>query len=225
MFQPKILIRSNFQNAELSRLIEEMRPVLEEASKQEERFQKKEREYATQLSEKNQQVDELLAKVKQLEEQVAAAPVPKPVTNARRTRRDGATNWSKKAPSSHKSGVGSTRSADSFTMMKNRLRKQMRDMEVSMARERAMMARQETELKRLSAEIQHELEMLQRGDGTLREQLSRFQRRHQEVLSRGAGGSPMAQPSEPATAPVAATVTPPVQKDSGLFGRIFRGGK
>src|SRR5262249_54738413 len=97
----------------------------------------------------------------------------------------------------------------------------MREMEVSMARERAMMARQETELKRLSAEIQHELELLQRGDGTLREQLSKFQRRHQEVLSRSLG-----QSAPPIVEPVAAAApAQPAKKDSGLLRRIFRGGK
>jgi hypothetical protein len=60
----------------------------------------------------------------------------------------------------------------------------MREMEVSMARERAMLARQETELKRLSAEIQHELDILQLGDAGLREQMARFQRRAQEVMSK-----------------------------------------
>ena len=62
------------------------------------------------------------------------------------------------------------------------LEKQMRGMEVAMARERALMARQETELKRLSAEIQHELEIMQRGDANLRDQMQKFQRRAQDVL-------------------------------------------
>jgi hypothetical protein len=66
--------------------------------------------------------------------------------------------------------------------------KQMREMEVSMARERALMARQETELKRLSAEIQHELEIMQRGDAALREQMQKFQRRATEVMNGRPGG-------------------------------------
>jgi hypothetical protein len=51
-----------------------------------------------------------------------------------------------------------------------------------MARERAMLARQEIELKRLSAEIQHELEIMQRGDAALRDQLAKFQRRANDVI-------------------------------------------
>src|SRR5262249_60974100 len=72
------------------------------------------------------------------------------------------------------------------------LEKQMREMEVAMARERALLARQETELRRLNAEIQHELELLQRGDASLREQMAKFQRRAQEVLTKppGTNGRP-----------------------------------
>ena len=62
------------------------------------------------------------------------------------------------------------------------LEQQMREMEVGMARERALIARQETELKRPSTEIQHELELMQRGDGQLREQMAKFQRRAQDVM-------------------------------------------
>ena len=67
------------------------------------------------------------------------------------------------------------------------LGRQMREMEVGMARERALLARQETELKRLHGEIQHELELLQRGDAGLREQMAKFQRRAAEVMQKPAG--------------------------------------
>ena len=50
------------------------------------------------------------------------------------------------------------------------------------------MARQETELKRLSAEIQHELEIMQRGDVQLRDQMQKFQRRAQDVIQGKTGG-------------------------------------
>ena len=63
-----------------------------------------------------------------------------------------------------------------------------------MARERALMARQETELKRLSAEIQQELELMQRGDASLREQLIKFQRRASDVMQGQIGQSQMGGP-------------------------------
>jgi hypothetical protein len=104
------------------------------------------------------------------------------------------------------------------------LQRQMRDVEVSMARERAMMARQETELKRLSAEIAQILDQSGRGDATLRKQMEQFQRRHQDLLARGAGLSAPGSPA-PAPAPVAPPVPPaPIddeKRDGSLFKRIF----
>ena len=203
------------QNAELSRIIEEMRPVLEEASTQEQRF-------AARMAEKDRQVEELTAKLKQVEEQLAAVPAPKvPKTH------DELEEWGDELEKESAKLTQERRQLDGERRQlqddEESLEKQMREMEVSMARERAQMARQETELKRLSAEIQHELEMLQRGDGTLREQLSKFQRRHQEVLTRATNGPPlpMAEPVDPPPQPLA----PPTKKDSGLLRRIFRGGK
>jgi chromosome segregation ATPase len=105
------------------------------------------------------------------------------------------------------------------------LEKQMRDMEVSMARERAMMARQETELKRLSAEIAQVIEQSAKGNSVLREQMLQFQRRHQEVLARGAGLTVPA-PAAPAAAQVVPAPMVPSsseddKKDGSLFKRIF----
>ena len=204
------------QNAELARIIEEMRPLLEEASQQESRFQAREHEYQAQVAERDTQIDELKTKVVELEQQIASIPPPKvPKT------RDELEEWSDEL---EKEAARITQDQRRLETDRQQLREdeeslenQMREMEVSMARERALMARQETELKRLSAEIQHELEVLQRGDGELREQLSKFQRKHQEVLSRS-GGPPPAPPApvEPAPAPAQA-------KDSGLLRRLFRG--
>ena len=106
------------------------------------------------------------------------------------------------------------------------LEKQMREMEVGMARERALLARQEQELKRLNAEIQHELEVMQRGDGVLRDRLAVFQRRHAEVVS----GEPPApvHGSFYGTSPVAQSMspTPPRKNDTtGLLRKLFRSGE
>ena len=204
------------QNAELSRIIEEMRPVLEEASTQEERFQKKDLEFAAQVAEKDRLNEELLARIKAIEEQLANVPPPKQAKTS-----DELEEWSDELEQESAKLTQERRRIEGDRRQlhddEESLEKQMREMEVSMARERAMMGRQETELKRLSAEIQHELEMLQRGDGTLRDQLSKFQRRHQEVLSRAPG---MAPPQ-----PTAAGPTPPaaLPKDSGMLRRFFSG--
>ncbi len=214
------------QNSELTRIIEEMKPLLEEATAQEGRTQAREKEFQDQLIERDLRVEELEEKLKESEEKLASIPPPKtPKT------RDELEEWSDELEQESSKLNKLRRELDDDRKQlredEESLEKQMREMECAMARERAMMARQETELKRLSAEIQHELELLQRGDGTLREQLSKFQRRHQEVLSRGAGGGsppPVAQTAE-IHAPTFTDPVPSVKKDSGLLRRIFRGNK
>jgi hypothetical protein len=214
------------QNSELTRIIEEMKPLLEEATAQEGRTQAREKEFQDQLIERDLRVEELEAKLKESEEKLASIPPPKtPKT------RDELEEWSDELEqeSAKLNKLRHELEDDRKQLHEDEesLEKQMREMECAMARERAMMARQETELKRLSAEIQHELELLQRGDGTLREQLSKFQRRHQEVLSRNAGGGsppPVVQTAEPIP-PTYATLVPTGKKDSGLLRRIFRGNK
>ncbi len=63
-----------------------------------------------------------------------------------------------------------------------KLETQMREMDVSLAKERALLARQETALTRLRAEIQHELELIQRGDPILRDALKKFEQRAAAVM-------------------------------------------
>ena len=212
------------QNAELHRIVEEMKPLLEEATASEERFAEKETVLLSQMAERDNQIAELQASIKQLEEQLAAVPQQKtPKT------RDELEEWSDELEQESVKIAQERRRMDEDRRQlredEESLEKQMRDMEVAMARERAMIARQETELKRLSSEIQHELEVLQRGDGTLREQLSKFERRRQEVLSNAPRSS--APPPAPvhAPAPVPAPPVAPGTRDSGLLRRIFRGGK
>jgi hypothetical protein len=107
------------------------------------------------------------------------------------------------------------------------LEKQMREMEVGMARERAMLARQEQELKRLNAEIQHELEIMQRGDGTLRDRMAQFQRRHAEVVGdQVPNGAAQGGYSGPTVVQSSSPTPPPKKNDTtGLLRKIFRGGE
>jgi len=205
------------QNAELSRIMEEMKPLLEEASAQEQRIQFRDQEVQSQLNERDQQVTDLNEQIQKLEEQILNAPAPRqPKT------RDELEEWADELEKESSQLTQHRRLLDEERKQlhddEESLEKQMREMECSMARERAMMARQETELKRLSAEIQHELELLQRGDSTLREQLSKFQRRHQEVLARSVGGGPSPLAAEAASAL-------PRKEATSMISRIFRGGK
>ncbi len=103
------------------------------------------------------------------------------------------------------------------------LMKQMREMEVGMAKDRAELARQRTELHRMQVEVRHELDLLQRGDATLKDRMAQFQRRAPEGAVRP--GPPAAQqptsfvPEGPGASP------PPQQearpRESGVFRRLF----
>ena len=181
-------------NAQLHQVIAETRDLLEEAARQEAVFQEREKQLQDELGDKTRQINELHEHLRVIEEQVAAAEPPKPKTP---------TELEEWADELEKENARLSQERKQLDEERRQLRddegaleQQMRDMELSMARERALMARQETELKRLSAEIQHELEVAQRGDASLREQMQKFQRRHQEVLSRSAGPSPPPEPPQ-----------------------------
>jgi len=172
------------ENRELRKLLDEMKQLLQEASDHEQVFATREAEMNEKLAAKQRQIDELTNQLQSIEEQVASGMLaPAPAVPKTRTEleewsdeleRESAliTNWKKDIENDRKQLRDDEES----------LERQMRQMEVSMAKERALMARQETELKRLSAEIQHELEIMQRGDASLREQLSKFQRRAADVM-------------------------------------------
>ncbi|VTS02556.1 unnamed protein product [Gemmata massiliana] len=180
------------ENKELRSLLDEMKHLLQEASNNEQQLGAKEKEFEAVVAEKDAQIDELSAQLGAIEEQIAkgelAPPPPAPKT------RNELEEWGDELErESAKLTQDKRKLEDERRQLREdeeALEQQMRQMEVSMARERAMLARQETELKRLSAEIQHELDILQRGDAGLREQMSKFQRRAQEVMVKPNGPPP-----------------------------------
>jgi chromosome segregation ATPase len=98
---------------------------------------------------------------------------------------------------------------------------QMRQMELSMARERADMARQRNDLQRLYGEIRHEMERLERN-GALQNKMDELKAKLQDVQNRrgAAPAAPAAKPpsgSVPA-APAAPAPTPP---KGSFMGRLF----
>ena len=188
---PEDFKRVRHENRELRKLLEEMKTLLQEASENEQKASQREQDLLGQMHIRQRQLDELTSQMQAIEDQVAsgalgpAAPVPKT--------RGELDEW---ADDLEKENAKLTQERRRIDEERQQLREdeesletQMRQMEVSMARERALMARQETELKRLSAEIQHELEIMQRGDASLRDQLSKFQRRAADVLQKP-GGAP-----------------------------------
>jgi chromosome segregation ATPase len=180
------------ENKELRTLLDEMKHLLQEASETEQRLVVKEAEFQSVVAEKDSKIEELNAHLGAIEEQIAkgelAPPPPAPKT------RSELEEWGDELEKeSAKLAQDRKRLEEERRQLREdeeALEKQMRQMEVSMARERAMIARQETELKRLSAEIQHELDILQRGDAGLREQMAKFQRRAQEVMTKPPSSGP-----------------------------------
>jgi hypothetical protein len=98
------------------------------------------------------------------------------------------------------------------------LMKQMRDMEMSMAKDRADLARQRIDNQRLQSEIRHELDLLARGDASVKDRLATFQRRSQE-----AGVRPQQSPTAPLPSPAAMPMSaaPPKAANSTVFKRLF----
>jgi hypothetical protein len=186
------ITRLRGENKELRSLLNEMKTLLQEASDTEQQLTAKQKEVEAGLTEKDTQITHLSEQLGAIEEQIAkgelAPPPPVPKTKGELE------EWEDDL---ERESAKLSQERKKYDQERNQLREdeeglenQMREMEVSMARERALLARQETELRRLHAEIQHELELLQRGDAGLREQMAKFQRRAQEVMSRPGGSAP-----------------------------------
>jgi hypothetical protein len=183
--------RVRLENKELRKLLQEMKQLLQEASDSEQQWVTRQKTVDETIAAKDKQIEELSAQLGAIEEQIAkgelAPPPPVPKT------RSELEEWSDELEKENaKLQQDKKKLEDERRQLREdeeSLETQMREMEVSMARERALLARQETELRRLNTEIQHELELMQRGDAALREQMSKFQRRAQEVLVRPQGNN------------------------------------
>lgn len=187
------------ENRELRKLLDEMKQLLQEASDNEQKAAAREAEIQVLLSAKQRQVDEVTAQLQSIEEQLAtgALTAAPPVPKTRSELEEWEDDLEKEAAKLSKAKRDLEDDRRQLRDDEESLEQQMRQMEVSMAKERALMARQEVELKRLSAEIQHELELMQRGDASLREQLSKFQRRAADVIQGKIGQSQVQPPSPP----------------------------
>jgi len=172
------------ENKELRTLLDEMKHLLQEASDGEQQLVVKEKEFAAAIAEKNAQIEDLSTHLGSIEEQIAKGELapPPPIPKTRPELEEWADELEKENSQLQQGRKRLDRDRLQLREDEEALETQMREMEIAMARERALIARQETELRRLGAEIQHELELMQRGDANLREQMSKFQRRAQEVL-------------------------------------------
>ena len=186
------------ENKELRSLLDEMKHLLQEASDHEQVHANREKELEVVLADKQRQNDELNAQMQSIEDQIQngtlGPQMPVVVPKTRTELEEWADELEKDSTKLHQERKKLEDERRQLREDEEASENQMRGMEVGMARERALMARQETELKRLSAEIQHELELMQRGDVQLRDQMQKFQRRAQDVMQPKPGALPGAPP-------------------------------
>jgi len=211
------------ENAQLTRLLEEMRPILEEAAKQEsvhhaqfEEFKTREQDLLKQVEERDGQVQLLTEQIHELEghitEQAAKAKEYKPPPNE-----DELSRMADELEQEQAKILRERKELDQdraqFREDEAEMMKQMREMECTMAKERADLARQRTELQRLHDEIQRELDSLQKQENGVTGRLAQFQRRYQEATGRGS--------NPPPETPSGAMPAPAPLRSSGMVRRLF----
>ena len=181
--------RLKSENKELRKLLGEMKQLLQEASETEHKLLAKEKEFDEVVGAKDAQIEQLKEALGAIEDQIAKGELapPPPVPTTRGELEEWNDELEKESAKIQQERKRLDEERRQLRDDEEGLEAQMREMEVSMARERAMLARQETELRRLSSEIQHELDLMQRGDSNLRDQMAKFQRRAQEVMTKPAG--------------------------------------
>ena len=200
--------RLKSENKELRSLLQEMKHLLQEASDSEQQFTARQKEFEETLAAKDTQIEELSAQLGTIEEQIAKGELvqPPPIPKTRTELEEWSDELEKESAKLQQERKRLDDERRQLREDEESLEKQMREMEVSMARERALLARQETELRRLSAEIQHELELMQRGDASLREQMTKFQRRARKYSPNPPAAPPTADADHPSEPKASATV-------------------
>ncbi|MCX8138203.1 MAG: hypothetical protein WHU94_10400 [Thermogemmata sp.] len=176
------IARVRRENKELRKLLEEIKGILQEASENEQKLLAKQQDYERQLAEKEALIQELTQHLTEIEEKIEKGElVPKSATPKTRTELE---EW---ADELERESVRLAQEWKKLEEEKRQLREdeealenQMRHTEKEMAKERAELARQRRELERLQEEIRNQMELIQRGDASLHQQLHNFRRRIQE---------------------------------------------
>ena len=198
------------ENTELRARIDQLEAM--GGGKAEKLWQERQREYEMLLEEKSEVIRSLHQKIQEINESAIGGPAPAPSASMSGSRLG-------QAPGASSVRLGQ---AEEILRLKRELdeqRKQleqdeddmmaqMKQMEITMAKERAEMARQRQEVQRLQADLAHEIEQSGRAP-ELRERLNNL-RRTQEVKPAAAA------PPIPASKPKADQ-----QKSSGFFRRLF----
>jgi len=199
------------ENAELRRRVEELEHVLLQSGNSDEAAA----EFELLLEQKSQTIRELHQQLQGLREEVAA-----PASEA------GQAPESSSAPRSGPSNeecLTLQRQEERRRLDEGRqqlkddeeaLMRQMREMELSLSRDRADLARQRTELQRLQCDLNRELEQAGRDAG-LRERLLGLRRSAENL------GTP--PPASPAAPPANSPEREAAPRKSGLLRRLFGG--
>jgi hypothetical protein len=168
----------------------------------------RQKEYESLLEEKSEVIRTLHMKIQELQE-AAAAPRPKPAAPAAAVPKEEELIRLKQELEDQRRQV----TEDEETLMA-----QMRQMEMSLSKDRAELARQRQELIRLQAEVNREIDQASR-DPQLRERLMALRRTNDNLKKDAPGnGQHAAKAAPPKPAPNGA---PAAQQNSGLLRRLF----
>jgi chromosome segregation ATPase len=208
------------ENAELRSIIAELRQLVDEAAtKGEETWAERQKEYETLLDEKTETIRVQAEKIQELENR----PPPGPATPKEEELLAMSEELERERCTLQQERRQLEEDRNQLAEDEQTMTQQMREMEVQMAKERADMARQKTELQRIHDEIRHELEKIERN-GQLNQRLGQLRQRYQEVSARSGGGGESSAGMQ-GLPPVAQTEPDskgdPKKRDSGLLRRFF----
>jgi chromosome segregation ATPase len=211
------------ENNELRGIIAELRQLVDEAaSKGEETWAERQKEYEGLLDEKTEIIRTQAEKIQELE----SRPPPGPATPKEEELLAMSEELERERCTLQQERRQVEEDRNQLAEDEQTMTQQMREMEVQMAKERADMARQKTELQRIHDEIRHELEKIERN-GQLNQRLGQLRQRYQEVSARSGtvsetpSGAVQSLPPEAASEPEEPPKTDPKKRDSGLLRRFF----
>jgi DNA repair exonuclease SbcCD ATPase subunit len=207
------------ENNELRSIIAELRQLVDEAAtKGEETWAERQKEYESLLDEKTETIRVQAEKIQELENR----PPPGPATPKEEELLAMSEELERERCQMQQERRQLEEDRNQLAEDEQTMTQQMREMEVQMAKERADMARQKTELQRIHDEIHHELEKIERN-GQLNQRLGQLRQRYQEVSARSGstGESSGAMQSLPPADEPEPPKTDLKKRDSGLLRRFF----
>jgi DNA repair exonuclease SbcCD ATPase subunit len=212
------------ENNELRSIIAELRQLVDEAAtKGEETWAERQKEYESLLDEKTETIRVQAEKVQELE----SRPPPGPATPKEEELLAMSEEIERERCQLQQERRQLEEDRNQLAEDEQTMTQQMREMEVQMAKERADMARQKTELQRIHDEIRHELEKIERN-GQLNQRLGQLRQRYQEVSARSgntgesSGGYQGLPPQgAPSAEQDSKSDSGSKKRDSGLLRRFF----